>query len=414
MENGIKMDVLSKELMDRIRDYVNSKETLDEYGGVIGKIGRYFSSLGYDEYDSDVIRQFLDGMKGNEQKNYCKGYVRFTERVVRIMVDFAEKGVFDFSYKPSISQLYQVNEHHRILISGIEQENGLSDGTKKELDHLFRRLFWFVEQKGLTAEQITDDLLIEFITEEIPKTVKYTMYRPVRVVKMTASYLKSQGIANLEKDFSLLKVKGQRERVVNPFAADEVNAILSTIESSDRYSLRDRATILLAYDSGLRWCDIRNLKLEDIDWNKGTVSVVQKKTGKPVVLPLSGKTMNAIADYILNERPKCFLKEVFLSQKGIPRPMYGGSNNSMLKKVILESEVNVIKGRGFHSLRRAYATEMSNAGVPLETISQMLGHKSIEEDKPYLTYNREKISFLTFDFSLVPISAGYYLEKEEA
>ena len=86
----------------------------------------------------------------------------------------------------------------------------------------------------------------------------------------------------------------------------------------------------------------------------------------------------------------------------------------MLKKVILESEVNVIKGRGFHSLRRAYATEMSNAGVPLETISQMLGHKSIEEDKPYLTYNREKISFLTFDFSLVPIIAGYYLEKEEA
>ena len=413
MENGIKMDVLSKELKDRIRDYVNSKETFDEYGGVIGKIGRYFSSLGYDEYDSDVIRQFLDGMKGNEQKNYCKGYVRFTERVVRIMVDFAEKGVFDFSYKPSISQLYQVNEHHRILISDIEQENGLSDSTKKELNHLFRRLFWFVEQKGLTAEQITDDLLIEFITEEIPKTVKYTMYRPVRVVKMTASYLKSQGIANLEKDFSMLKVKGQRERVVNPFTADEVNAILSTIENSDRYNLRDRATILLAYDSGLRWCDIRSPKLEDIDWNKGTVSVVQKKTGKPVFLPLSGKTMNAIADYILNERPKCFLKEVFLSKNGIPRPMYGVSNNGMLKKVILESEVNVINGRGFHSLRRAYATEMSNAGVPLETISQMLGHKSIEEDKPYLTYNREKISFLTFDFSLVPISAGYYLEKEE-
>lgn len=414
MENGIKMDVLSKELKDRIRDYVNSKETLDEYGGVLGKIGRYFSSLGYDEYDSDVIRQFLDGMKGNEQKNYSKGYVRFTERVVRIMVDFAEKGVFDFSYKPSISQLYQVNEHHRILISDIEQENGLSDSTKKGLDHLFRRLFWFVERKGLTAEQITDDLLIEFITEEIPKTVKYTMYRPVRVVKMTASYLKSQGIANLEKDFSMLKVKGQRERVVNPFTADEVNVILSTIENSDRYNLRDRATILLAYDSGLRWCDIRSLKLEDIDWNKGTVSVVQKKTGKPVFLPLSGKTMNAIADYILNERPKCFLKEVFLSKNGIPRPMYGVSNNGMLKKVILESEVNVINGRGFHSLRRAYATEMSNAGVPLETISQMLGHKSIEEDKPYLTYNREKISFLAFDFSLVPISAGYYLEKEEA
>lgn len=116
-----------------------------------------------------------------------------------------------------------------------------------------------------------------------------------------------------------MKVKGQRERIVNPFTADEVNAILGTIENSDRYNLRDRAIILLADDTGLRWCDIRDLKLEDIDWNKGTISVIQKKTGKPVVLPLSGKTMNAIADYILNERPKCSLKEVFLSKKGNPQ-----------------------------------------------------------------------------------------------
>ncbi|MGN0324237.1 MAG: site-specific integrase [Oliverpabstia sp.] len=410
MENGIKMDVLSKNLMDRIRDHVNSKETSKEYGDVIGKICRYFSFQGYNEYDPCVIRQFMEDMRG---KSICIGYARFIERVVRIMVNYAENGIFDFSYKPSKGQLYQVNEHHRILISDIEQESGLSDGAKKELDHIFRHLFFFVEQKGLTAEQITDDLLMEFITEEIPKTVKYTMYRPVRVVKMTASYLKSQGIANLKNDLSMLKVKGQRERIINPFTADEVNSILNTIENSDRYNLRDRAIILLAYDSGLRWCDIRDLKFEDIDWNEGTVSVIQKKTGKPVVLPLSGKTMNAIADYILNERPKCSLKEVFLSKNGTPRPMCETSNNGMLKKAILESEVTVIKGRGFHSLRRSYATEMSNAGVPLETISQMLGHKSIEEDKPYLTYNREKISFLTFDFSLVPISAGYYLEKED-
>ena len=127
---------------------------------------------------------------------------------------------------------------------------------------------------GFTAEQITDDLLIEFITEEMPKTVKYTMYRPVRVVKMTASYLKSQGIANLEQDFSLLKVKGQRERIINPFTADEVNSILNTLENSDRYNLRDRAIILLAYDSGLRWCDIRDLKLEDIDANLAIFNIV--------------------------------------------------------------------------------------------------------------------------------------------
>lgn len=411
MENGIRMDVLSKELMDRIRDHLNSKETLEEYGVVIGKICRYFSLQGYDEYDPSIVSQFMDDMKNNKQKTFCKGYVRFTERVVRIMVDFAEKRVFDFSNKPNSKKRYTINEHHQKIVSSIVKENNLSDSTCYELDHLFRHLFWFVEQKGLTAEQVTDDLLMEFITEEIPKTVKYTMYRPVRVVKMTAEYLKAHRIANLERDMSMLTAKGHRERIVNPFTADEVNSMLNTIENSDRYNLRDRAIILLSYDTGLRGCDTRNLKLEDIDWKESTVSIIQKKTGKPVILPLAGKTMNAIADYILNERPKCSLKEVFLSKRGMPRPL--SSNVSVLKRVIQESDVELIGGRAFHSLRRAFATEMSNAGVPLETISQMLGHKSMEEDKPYLTYNREKISFLTFDFSLVPISAGHYLEKED-
>ena len=190
MENGIKMDVLSKELMDGIRAQENSNKTFLTYEKVIRKICLYFSSLGYDEYDPDIIRQFMDCMKNNEQKKYCKGYVKFTERVVRIMVGYAENGVFDFSHKPNKKKQYTINEHHQRIVTDIAKENNLSDSTLHELDHIFRHLFCFVEQKGISAEQITDDLMIEFITKEIPKTVKYTIYRTVRVVKMTAAYLK--------------------------------------------------------------------------------------------------------------------------------------------------------------------------------------------------------------------------------
>ncbi|MGN0907622.1 MAG: tyrosine-type recombinase/integrase [Bullifex sp.] len=413
MKNGIKMNVLSKELMDRIKDHVNSKETLEGYGAVIGKIGRYFSLRGYDEYDPGIIMQFMDNMKNDEQKNYSKGYVRFTERVVRIMVTFAGKGVFDFSYKPSKKKRYTINEHHQEIVDDIVKENNLSDSTYHELDHLFRRLFWFIEQKGLTAEQITDELLIEFITKEIPRTVKYTIYRPVRVVKMTAAYLKVHGIAKLEKDLSILKMKGHRERIINPFTVEEMNSILNTVENSEKYKLRDRAMILMAYDAGLRGCDILNLRLNDIDWKNSTLSIIQKKTGKPVVLPLSGKTLNAVADYILKERPECNSSSVFVSER-IPYGPLRKNSFKRFNKILKDSEVQKKCGRGFHSLRRAYATEMSNAGVPLETISQMLGHRNIDEDKPYLTYNRDKVSFLTYDFSLIPISAGHYMKKEEA
>jgi len=51
---------------------------------------------------------------------------------------------------------------------------------------------------------------------------------------------------------------------------------------------------------------------------------------------------------------------------------------------------------------------MSLAGVALPTISQMLGHKDVTEDRPYLSYNREQVSFVAMDFSDVPIRNGIY------
>lgn len=88
--------------------------------------------------------------------------------------------------------------------------------------------------------------------------------------------------------------------------------MLTVIDSNSKTPLRDRAIILLAFNSGLRCVDIRNLKLLDIDWEKQELRIVQKKTGKPIAAPLNGKTLNAIADYILKERPECGDKHVFI------------------------------------------------------------------------------------------------------
>jgi hypothetical protein len=51
---------------------------------------------------------------------------------------------------------------------------------------------------------------------------------------------------------------------------------------------------------------------------------------------------------------------------------------------------------------------MVSRGVPIETVSQMMGHKSIIEDKPYITHDTHQISFVAMDFSDVPITSGFY------
>ncbi|MFT5876053.1 MAG: hypothetical protein ACI8WT_005056 [Clostridium sp.] len=44
----------------------------------------------------------------------------------------------------------------------------------------------------------------------------------------------------------------------------------------------------------------------------------------------------------------------------------------------------------------------------------MLGHKNINEDKPYLSYNRTQVAFCAMDFSDVPIRNGIYKNAHSA
>ena len=56
---------------------------------------------------------------------------------------------------------------------------------------------------------------------------------------------------------------------------------------------------------------------------------------------------------------------------------------------------------------------MISRGVPIETASQMMGHKTIAEDKPYITHDKSQAAFMAMDFWDVPISSGYYSNQSK-
>ena len=117
--------------------------------------------------------------------------------------------------------------------------------------------------------------------------------------------------------------------------------------------------------------------------------------------------MNALADYILDWRPKCDVSEVFVTVKAPYRSLSKGFG-SMIDKYCEKAGVQKIALRGFHSIRRSFETVMVSRGVPIWTASQMMGHKTITEDKPYITHNKSQAAFVAMDFSDVPITTGFY------
>ena len=80
----------------------------------------------------------------------------------------------------------------------------------------------------------------------------------------------------------------------------------------------------------------------------------------------------------------------------------------MIDKYCRLASVEKIDYRSFHSLRRAFGTELTMAEVPVTSISQMLGHSDMSADKAHLSFNKTQTSLCSSDFSEVPITKGVY------
>lgn len=384
-------------------------ETQENYKRICNSICKYqrtkAANMNIESLLDNFMKDFENGGLSGKGKP-CLGYLRFTTFVVGLLRTILETGEFVFA-KRIPQQGYLVSEEDTALIKSILEAASLEGEAWIEMETVLRHFFSWLGEKGISPEDTNDELLMEFIINVIPETNSGSIGRTMRGMRYLSAYFRANGIGNIRNDISFLQVRTNRESIVKPFSRAEIEKILSSIDRSIDGGKRDYAVIMLAVDTGLRAIDISNLKLDDIDWKKETLSTVQSKTGKRVSLPLSGPTMNALADYILTGRPKSEYKEVFLSIHKPAMPTWGNLS-CIVKKYSDKAGLSWIFGRGFHSLRRTFATEMASAGVEITTISQMLGHSSINEDKPYITYDKRNTTSCAFNFNLVPIRNGIY------
>ena len=398
-------------LILQIKEYGSREPTIELYRNVYGSLinhcnkkeGELYTNLLPDEFLSKAEENFKSG-------KHCYEYFRLTKRAIRLMDTYARTGKADFSNQGNKKKYVPSPEHQR-SISLILDENQLVNDARVEMDTVMRHFFCFLEEATVEICSVDDSILFQFI-KVAADTKQGTMYRVVRAIKLISEYLKKHNIAELKADFTMLQSKSAPVRMIAPYTLDEIDRIIGCVDVETPYGMRDKAIILLALETGLRAIDIIKLRLLDIDWKNADVDIAQSKTDEPLKLPLSGMVMNAMADYILQIRPESDSNIVFLSLKSPRKPIKNTcSLGAIIEKYCKLSGVEKKPFRSFHSLRRSFATELSAAGVPLPTISQLLGHKSFKEARPYLTYDRFQITFCAMGFDGIPITGGIYFTK---
>jgi len=179
----------------------------------------------------------------------------------------------------------------------------------------------------------------------------------------------------------------------------ERGQIAAVLESARKdttpVGLRDHAILQLLATYGLRSSEVRNLRLDDIDWRAESIRVRHTKTRACSFLPLMEPVGEAVLAYLCSGRPETDAREIFIRTRAPYRKL--GMLASAVRRRLRDAGVKPPGKSGPHIFRHARAVEMLRVAVPQKIIGDLLGHRSSEATAPYLKLATEDLRAIALD-----------------
>jgi len=165
--------------------------------------------------------------------------------------------------------------------------------------------------------------------------------------------------------------------------ASEVETIMARCDLTGGFGVRDRAILETFYSTGMRRRELANLKVLDLDYERGTVMVRQGKGRKDRMIPIGDRALAWIRRYLDDVRPALIREPddgtLFLSN--LAEPFSPGRLTQLVREYIDAAEIG--KRGSCHLLRHTCATLMLEGGADIRFIQQLLGHAELSTTQIY-------------------------------
>jgi site-specific recombinase XerD len=174
----------------------------------------------------------------------------------------------------------------------------------------------------------------------------------------------------------LIRTPRTLPRIVDPVEVDSLLAACRT--------LRDRGMFEAMVLGGLRRCEVLGLRLDDLDAAHRQLFIVAGKGGHQRRIPISARWFVTVGEYLRIERPEeATTDQVFVVLKGQRRgqPL----SDEGLKQVFVSARQRAgLRRLTCHELRHTCFTRLREAGMELEALQALAGHRSIETTRLYV------------------------------
>jgi len=226
-----------------------------------------------------------------------------------------------------------------------------------------------------SLEEVTRRDVEAFIEHEQDRGIKITTIRMrLTGVQSFLRHLVEEGIVS--RDVFGKRIRLQLpERLPRAMEPDDLQKLLSVIEGN-----RDRAMILVLLRTGMRIGELLHTKVIDVHMKERRIEIYEaQKNRLGRVVYLSEDAIIALKAWF--EERHAWEEYLFYS-RGNTDTMSYSTARCIFAKYIAKAELTH-KGYTPHTLRHTFATELLNAGMRLECLQVLLGHRNIEETRRY-------------------------------
>ncbi len=178
-----------------------------------------------------------------------------------------------------------------------------------------------------------------------------------------------------------------KSKVVNPLNEIEMKEVFELFKTSEKELTRDSMIIDILYSTGLRRAELINLKKSDIYFDDQVIKVLGKRNKERLVPMLPG-LVKKLKLYSSNLEEDSFLLQSKNGNKISPSTIYRVVNK-YLRSISTKTKISP------HVLRHTFATHILNNGADINSIKEILGHKSLASTQ---IYTKIKIPTIVNDY----------------
>jgi site-specific recombinase XerD len=195
----------------------------------------------------------------------------------------------------------------------------------------------YLSRAGVTSfSELSPPLLGAFIVERAPGMAPRTRRDLCGHLRVLLRFCHREGITNRDLSGAVGMSQVYRlDDVPRSITWDEVRRMLDAVERRTIRGRRDYAILLLLVTYGLRAHEVARLTLDDVDWKRERLQVLERKAGHATAYPLA--------------------------------------------KVVGEA----VRRAGSHTLRHTCVQRLIDAEFPLKTIGDYVGHRSSQSTRIY-------------------------------